>query len=391
MAVVCGVCSTDNRDGARFCKGCGAKLKTAGASASVPDPLSDWPSTAPVPLSKLETPALSGPVDDEATLILGAARAAASAAPVRPLHVGRPPLVASVGAPSMSPSIPPAQLPDAPTVLQPPPTQAIATPSASATTAPAPKPPAHAYPASAAPSPSPSSNSTSTFKSRAPSVPAALVSRSSGPVPLSARKRRKRAKGVRIFTGLLVLLIVAAGAAWVGLDNSEPPVRAAAVATGPVSPAAPPVAAAAPAALDPVAPAATADAPSVAPVMPSVSANARPPGPAAALPAPSLADAAVRPRQTASAPQIKPRKAPAAAASAPAEPVAAVAAPAPPPVAPAPSPDPENQCAGRNFISKAQCMATQCQKPENRTHVQCEGVRRQQRLEEEKRNPSNVN
>jgi hypothetical protein len=34
-------------------------------------------------------------------------------------------------------------------------------------------------------------------------------------------------------------------------------------------------------------------------------------------------------------------------------------------------------------------MATQCQRPENRTHAQCEGVRRQQQIEEEKRNPAN--
>jgi hypothetical protein len=73
-----------------------------------------------------------------------------------------------------------------------------------------------------------------------------------------------------------------------------------------------------------------------------------------------------------------------------AEPAAAVAAsPAPAPVAQAPAPDPESQCAGRNFISKARCMSTQCQQPENRMHAQCEGVRRQQQIEEEKRNPAN--
>jgi hypothetical protein len=48
-------------------------------------------------------------------------------------------------------------------------------------------------------------------------------------------------------------------------------------------------------------------------------------------------------------------------------------------------------CGDRNFIAKAQCMATQCLRPEFKAHAQCEAVRRQQRIEEEKRNPTLVN
>jgi hypothetical protein len=58
---------------------------------------------------------------------------------------------------------------------------------------------------------------------------------------------------------------------------------------------------------------------------------------------------------------------------------------------PAPPPEPQAQCGDRNFIAKAQCMAAQCLKPEFKAHAQCEAVRRQQRLEEEKRNPTLIN
>jgi hypothetical protein len=53
--------------------------------------------------------------------------------------------------------------------------------------------------------------------------------------------------------------------------------------------------------------------------------------------------------------------------------------------------DPMSACGDRNFIAKAQCMAAQCLKPEFKPHAQCEAVRRQQRIEEEKRNPTLVN
>jgi hypothetical protein len=49
--------------------------------------------------------------------------------------------------------------------------------------------------------------------------------------------------------------------------------------------------------------------------------------------------------------------------------------------------EPAAACASLNFIAAARCMAAQCVKREFRSHAQCEAVRRQQRLEEEKRNP----
>lgn len=71
-------------------------------------------------------------------------------------------------------------------------------------------------------------------------------------------------------------------------------------------------------------------------------------------------------------------------------PAATAAAPAPSQAPSAPT-DPLAICGDRNFIAKAQCMAAQCLKPEYKPHAQCEAVRRQQRIEEEKRNPTLVN
>ena len=51
------------------------------------------------------------------------------------------------------------------------------------------------------------------------------------------------------------------------------------------------------------------------------------------------------------------------------------------------APEPETACKALNFIARSQCMAAQCLRREFRSHAQCEAVRRQQRLEEEKRNP----
>ncbi|MBT2323747.1 hypothetical protein J7E62_15475 [Variovorax paradoxus] len=48
---------------------------------------------------------------------------------------------------------------------------------------------------------------------------------------------------------------------------------------------------------------------------------------------------------------------------------------------------PDAACTNMNLISQARCMAAQCLKPEFKAHPQCETVRRQQQLEEQKRNP----
>jgi outer membrane biosynthesis protein TonB len=91
-------------------------------------------------------------------------------------------------------------------------------------------------------------------------------------------------------------------------------------------------------------------------------------------------------------PAPKPRKAAKKQAEAPVavvqETAPAAPAPTPEPVRP---PSPQESCAGRNFIATAQCMAAQCARPEVAGHAQCEAVRRQQRIDEEKRNPTMAN
>ncbi|RZL89943.1 MAG: hypothetical protein EOP82_17560 [Variovorax sp.] len=53
--------------------------------------------------------------------------------------------------------------------------------------------------------------------------------------------------------------------------------------------------------------------------------------------------------------------------------------------------EPRAACSGLSFIAAARCMAEQCTNPKFKPHTQCEAVRRQQRLEEEKRNPTLAN
>ncbi|MDQ7974680.1 MAG: hypothetical protein REJ24_19030, partial [Rhodocyclaceae bacterium] len=104
--------------------------------------------------------------------------------------------------------------------------------------------------------------------------------------------------------------------------------------------------------------------------------------PPAAAPAPAVAPPPARPRPKKEAPAPVVPKPPVEV------PVAAPVAPPPPPP---PPPTPEAVCAGRNFIARAQCLAAECAKPAQRSHPQCEAVRQQQRLEEEKRNPTLAN
>jgi hypothetical protein len=88
----------------------------------------------------------------------------------------------------------------------------------------------------------------------------------------------------------------------------------------------------------------------------------------------------------------KPRKAavPAPVSSIPAATIAPEPAPPPAPEPAAPA-SPQSLCAGMNFIARAQCLAAQCAKADYKAHAQCEAVRRQQQIEEEKRNPTLVN
>ena len=330
MAVVCGACSAENRDGAKFCKACGARLApvkaTAVAAAGEP---SEWPATAPAPMR----PSVDVPPPGDATVILGAAR---RSAPIAPSAAPAAQPVASAPAPTPAP-------------------RSSRTPRPSPAAAPAravqppPRPPATA--------------------------PLALPPRHSIPVPLSPRRRAARSKSIKIGAGLLLALVLAAGIAWQWLDDSGRNERAPVTAPSQPAPApTPPTAAAAPPA-EAAPPAPAAPVPEVAAVAPAPPAAVAPAAPRAAAPA-------------------KPPRKPAAPVPAPArpEPAPAVAAaqPAPAPE-PAPPPEPRSQCAGRNFISTAGCMAAQCQKAEYRAHPQCEAVRRQQQLEEEKRNPSQLN
>jgi hypothetical protein len=64
---------------------------------------------------------------------------------------------------------------------------------------------------------------------------------------------------------------------------------------------------------------------------------------------------------------------------------------APTPIEPAAPPNPDVACAGQGFFGRTRCMVAQCAKAEYRTHRQCDAVRRQQQIDEEKRNPSLAN
>lgn len=143
--------------------------------------------------------------------------------------------------------------------------------------------------------------------------------------------------------------------------------------------------------------------PSAAPETPVPAATSMPAPSAAPLPValpleptPAQAQAQVAP-QPPPAPPRKARKVTPPPAPAPAvvdvppqpipeTPLPPVVVAAPPPL----PPSPQSACGGRGFIGTAQCMVTQCARAEFATHAQCEPVRRQQRIEEEKRNPLNA-
>lgn len=102
------------------------------------------------------------------------------------------------------------------------------------------------------------------------------------------------------------------------------------------------------------------------------------------------------------APPVAPAEAPAITAEPPMEKVQFAPAKAPNPVRSVSEPAqarsikpprsaaaglPGQACDGMNFVSAARCMAAQCEKAEFKAHAQCTAVRRQQLLEEQKRNP----
>ncbi|MCR6478951.1 zinc ribbon domain-containing protein [Variovorax sp. ZS18.2.2] len=182
-----------------------------------------------------------------------------------------------------------------------------------------------------------------------------------------------RRRGLALWLGLLVVAVVMVVAGWYGYGSRKtaepveipPPVAAPAPAPAPA--AAPPVVEPPPAE-------------SVAPLeTPAVEAPAADAAPAAPVAAPKPAAKPLRKQATATVQPAAP-EAPAPAAAA-----------APQPAAPAAPAEPQALCGDRNFVAKAQCMAAQCLKPEFKAHAQCEAVRRQQRIDEEKRNPTLIN
>lgn len=265
MSVVCALCNTENRDAAKFCRGCGTRLVRP-------------------PVPPLRTPELPPGLFDP-----------------------------SVPAPSPQPagSRLTTQPEDATVIL-------------SAT----------------APSPSPVR----------------------GAMALPAETIRSGRKGLWIGLALL-LAMLAGGGTWYVLR----------------SPASAPTVAEAPAATS---------APAAAPAPAPVPAQATPRPPPAPEPAPPAVAAAPKPSPAPAqpAPPSKSRKPAPTPAAAAVESASASGAPAPAP-APPPAANPQAACAGRNFIAMAQCMASQCAKAEFKATSQCEAVRAQQRLEEEKRNP----
>lgn len=188
------------------------------------------------------------------------------------------------------------------------------------------------------------------------------------PMPAPPRARISNGRWI-VGLGLGVVLLVLA-AAWWGHRNksqeiAEPAAAAVDAAANPTPAAeinAPASSSATPASPSPFAPLELADKPQAAPV------------------AEAAAPASSKPRKSEAKKQAPPPAAPAVEAAAAASPQ-----PAPEPVR---MPTPQESCAGRNFIARAQCMAEQCTRPEVARHPQCEGVRQQQRIEEEKRNPT---
>jgi hypothetical protein len=115
------------------------------------------------------------------------------------------------------------------------------------------------------------------------------------------------------------------------------------------------------------------------------------PASSAALPtvgAPGVADSTLKaPTDELEEPKPKPARKPVARPRPPEPPPV----PARPPLVVAPPlpapPTPQQACAGLNFVAKARCLSEQCARAEQQGHPQCQAVREQQRLEEEKRNP----
>jgi len=321
MALICPVCSAENREGANFCRSCGGKL--APAPSTPPAPMApppapegrserEWAATAP---AQLRAPTIPGGLFD-ANLPLASqppyANAAAAPADEKTVIVG--------AGRSKRPSSPP----------------------------------------------------------REPRVKKASRPRALRPAAAEAQKP-PRLRGMLLWLVLLAVGLLMIVAGWHGYGKGKPAEQAEAAA--PVAPVAPP----APPAIAPTAAPEAPPAPEPQPAEPPAAADATPAAAATATPA------ATNSKPSSAASKLR-KPAPAATPQPGAPETAPTAAPAPPPQPAATGPaDPMSICGDRNFIAKAQCMAAQCLKPEFKPHAQCEAVRRQQRIEEEKRNPTLVN
>lgn len=355
MAVVCPACGIENRDGARFCKGCGGKLTLHSPLRAQVAQAGEWPATEPAPLGRGRSapmrptsPAL--PFEDERTVIVSSAgrsnRLLEEVTLLKPSMTGSS--QRSDSAPSSlsfsQQSVPPGQPPAAFVAAE------------------------------------------DSVPRRHPEAPPTL------PAPKSLGGR-----GISVVV-LLAVLVASAGWYWfagrgpasellsAGVPAVGTPVATRAVAPAPVPPSTtPPTSIATPALPIPASETAIATA--------SVAAPAPSPGKSTVPPLLGTSEMRAAPaRSTAQAAPAKPKKPEAPASMAIA--AASVAAPAQPlsaPELPPPPAAPQAECAGRNFIAMAQCMVNQCAKAEFKSHPQCDAVRKQQRIDEEKRNPSMAN
>jgi hypothetical protein len=332
MAVVCAECKTANRGDGKFCKGCGRRL-----SLTLPVPL-PIPMPAAAPAARLPNPDEEWPATQRM-----AYQADAAAERFDPLA---PPLAASKGIAMRRPRN-----------------------------------------GSAHPVMPPSSSA----------IPSRTIrrsaSRSSG-LPRTSDKRPSVARRLGTWSVLIaVVLLVAVGWGYVynSRNSAVPPVAKEFAAPVPVE-----TAVTTPVETVVTTPVETVVAPPVETVVapPPVAQVAEPAEPVQIAPAlPSMVEPPpAEPVKPVAVAPPKPRKRTPAVALAAPTPVALAPEPAPPP---APQPvalaTPQSQCAGLNFFARAQCMAAQCAKADYKAHAQCEAVRRQQQIDEEKRNPTLLN
>ncbi len=331
MASICPVCSTENREGAKFCRSCGIKLSAAGDRIPPPPtPEREWATTAP---AQLRAPTIPAPLEEIAP----------APTPARQSFFSR------------SPASAPRHDDDEQTVLMLHDDGSLRMP---------------------APAAAPQGLESSWASSRERSRKDRAGLRKPAAVDQPPRRR-----AILLWVGLLLVAVAMIVAGWSGYGTRK---------TAPAADEAAPPAAEAPA---PVAAPLVAEPPAPPPAAepPAADAQAADQAPAAISAAPAeAAPTASTPPKPSAARQARKQPAAAAAPQPAAEAPPPVAAAAPPPVPAAPA-EPSAMCGDRNFIARAQCMAAQCLKPEYKAHAQCEAVRRQQRIDEEKRNPTLVN